>query len=140
MLKLWLGVLVIVAAATGARAQQPAASPFESRAELAPRGRIDELVFHRLEQLHIQAAYLCSDSVFVRRVYLDTIGTLPSAEETSSFLADQDPNKRSTLIERLLARGEFADYWSMKWSDLLRVKAEFPINLWPNAARQQTID
>src|SRR5208337_1814505 len=48
---------------------------------------------------------------------------------------NSDPNKRRALIERLLARDEFADYWAMKWSDLLRVKAEFPINLWPNAAQ-----
>src|SRR5208282_4259168 len=47
----------------------------------------------------------------------------------------RDPNKRRALIDRLLERDEFADYWAMKWSDLLRVKAEFPINLWPNAAQ-----
>src|SRR5690606_32795835 len=45
------------------------------------------------------------------------------------------PNKRSVLIDRLLERKEFVDYWAMKWSDLLRVKSEFPINLWPNAVQ-----
>ena len=50
-------------------------------------------------------------------------------------MLDRDPNKRRALIDRLLKRDEFADYWAMKWSDLLRVKAEFPINLWPNAAQ-----
>jgi hypothetical protein len=79
-------------------------------------------------------ANLCSDAVFVRRAFLDVIGTLPGPQETFQFLADRDPNKRSALIDRLLERDEFADYWAMKWSDLLRVKAEFPINLWPNAA------
>ena len=84
----------------------------------------------------IQPAKLCSDAVFVRRVYLDVIGTLPTAAGGhGSSCADQDPNKRSALIDRLLERDEFADYWAMKWSDLLRVKAEFPINLWPNAVQ-----
>ena len=73
--------------------------------------------------------------MFVRRVYLDVIGTLPSGEEAREFILDRSPNKRRALIDRLLEREEFADYWAMKWSDLLRVKAEFPINLWPNAAQ-----
>jgi hypothetical protein len=101
----------------------------------APRGRIDELVFGKLEQSGVQPAPLCSDAVFVRRAYLDMIGTLPTAQEARAFLQDQDPNKRAVLIDRLLEREEFADYWAMKWSDLLRVKSEFPINLWPNAVQ-----
>ncbi len=108
---------------------------FESQTELAQRNEIDQLVFARLDQLGIPPANLCSDEVFVRRVYLDVIGTLPTAKETSQFLDDADPDKRSKLIDRLLERDEFADYWTMKWADLLRVKAEFPINLWPNAAQ-----
>ena len=73
--------------------------------------------------------------MFVRRAYMDVIGTQPSAREASSFILSRDPDKRAKLIDRLLARDEFADYWAMKWSDLLRVKAEFPIDLWPNAAQ-----
>jgi len=96
---------------------------------------IDDLVSARWKQLGIQAANASSDAVFLRRAYLDTIGTLPTAQEAAAFLADSDPQKRPALIDRLLARDEFADYWAMKWSDLLRVKAEFPINLWPNAAQ-----
>lgn len=97
--------------------------------------RIDELVFNRLKRLGIEPAPICSDAVFLRRVYLDVIGTLPGAREAVAFLQDHSPDKRSRLIDRLLERKEFADYWAMKWSDLLRVKAEFPINLWPNAAQ-----
>jgi len=118
-----------------AGAETSAASTFESAAEFRPQGKIDELVFARLKQLGIQPAHLCSDEVFVRRAYLDVIGTLPTAQEALQFLQDRDPNKRRALIDRLLERKEFADYWAMKWSDLLRVKAEFPINLWPNAAQ-----
>ena len=83
----------------------------------------------------IEPAALCSDEVFIRRVYLDAIGTLPAAEDVRTFLQDKNPNKRDLLIDRLLEREEFADYWAMRWCNLLRVKSEFPINLWPNAVQ-----
>jgi len=100
-----------------------------------PRSEIDRAVFPQLARLAIPPAHPCTDAVFVRRVYLDVIGTLPTAAEARQFLQSQQPNKRDLLIDQLLQRDEFADYWAMKWSDLLRVKAEFPINLWPNAAQ-----
>lgn len=78
---------------------------------------------------------LCSDAVFVRRVYLDLLGVLPSAREARAFINNRKAEKRRDLIERLINREEFADYWAMKWGDRLRIKAEFPINLWPNAAQ-----
>ena len=109
--------------------------PYSIPAGCKPSAGIDKLVFADLERLRIQPAQLCSDAVFVRRAGLDIIGTLPTAKEASDFLLSREPNQRAALIERLLAREEFADYWAMKWSDLLRVKAEFPINLWPNAAQ-----
>jgi hypothetical protein len=88
-----------------------------------------------LRRKGIQPANLCSDEVFIRRVYLDVNGSLPEPQEVRSFLQNRSPHKRATLINRLLKREEFADYWSLKWCDLLRVKAEFPINLWPNAVQ-----
>lgn len=109
--------------------------PYESRPAPAPQSQIDRIVFANLRTLGIKPANMCSDPVFLRRVYLDVIGTLPTAKEAREFIADKDPKKRSKLIDSLLERDEFADYWAMKWSDLLRVKAEFPINLWPNAAQ-----
>ena len=112
-----------------------APSPYESQTVLAPGNKIDGLVLSQLQELKIQPAPVCSDAVFVRRVYLDVIGTLPTAFEAETFILDKNPNKRAVLIDRLLERDEFADYWAMKWSDLLRIKAEFPINLWPNAAQ-----
>ena len=111
------------------------ANPFEADTFSTPSTAIDEIVFGRLKQLGIEPARPCSDAVFVRRVYLDLIGTLPTAKEASAFLQSRDATKRSDLINRLMTREEFADYWAMKWSDLLRIKAEFPINLWPNAAQ-----
>lgn len=108
---------------------------FETAAIPKPESAIDAFVLRRLAQLGIEPARICSDAVFIRRVYLDVIGTLPTATEVKEFLLDKNPNKRTVLIDRLLSRAEFAEYWAMKWSDLLRVKAEFPINLWPNAAQ-----
>jgi hypothetical protein len=111
------------------------AGPYETSLTPTPISLLDHYVFARLQYLGIQPAKMCSDAAFVRRVFLDTIGTLPTPEETVAFLADKSVHKRRDLIERLLARDEFADYWAMKWCDVLRVKAEFPINLWPNAVQ-----
>ena len=100
-----------------------------------PARSIDTLTQSAWQSAGIQPARVCSDEVFVRRVYLDVIGTLPTANEALAFLEDQNPDKRNLLIDRLLDRDEFADYWAMKWCELLRVKSEFPINLWPNAVQ-----
>jgi hypothetical protein len=114
-------------AAPSARQRPPSAPATTSRTT------IDDLV--RGTTARSAAPALCSDAVFLRRAYLDVIGTLPTPEEARAFLTDQQPDKRRTLIDRLLQRDEYADYWAMKWSDLLRVKSEFPINLWPNAVQ-----
>jgi hypothetical protein len=108
---------------------------FESPVQPVPAGKLDEMVFAKLATMDIQPV-LCSDAVFLRRVYLDVTGTLPSAEEAKAFLDDPDvENKRRLLVDRLLERSEYADYWAMKWGDMLRIKAEIPVNLWPNAAQ-----
>lgn len=120
---------------TSARGLDATSVPFEAAVPLTPANRIDELVFAQLEKKKIQPAHLCPDAVFVRRVYLDVTGTLPTAAEARNFILDTTPTKRGALIDRLLARDEFVDYQAMKWSDLLRIKSEFPINLWPNAAQ-----
>jgi len=130
-----LVALALAVSAAAPEAENPRVTPFESDVDLPHQGKIDELVFGRLKQLGIEPARVCSDEVFLRRVFLDVIGTLPTSQEARQFLMDKDPNKRRALVERLLGREEFADYWAMKWSDLLRIKAEFPINLWPNAAQ-----
>jgi hypothetical protein len=96
---------------------------------------LDATVLANLRQHGITPAPVCSDSVFVRRVYLDVIGTLPTGTEAHQFITDRNADKRSLLIDRLLERKEFADCWSLKWCDLLRVKSEYPINLWPNAVQ-----
>ncbi|HEY3787940.1 MAG TPA: DUF1549 domain-containing protein [Urbifossiella sp.] len=82
---------------------------------------IDKHVWDKLARLGIPPSGPSADSEFLRRVYLDTIGTLPTANEARAFLASTDANKRAKLIDTLLERPEYADYWSMQWADLLRV-------------------
>jgi hypothetical protein len=132
-----LTLLLLLCSTPGLRAAAPeaAASPYEGQAVSEPFSKIDACVFQRQKSLGIEPARLCSDSVFVRRVFLDAIGSLPTAEEAKSFIADPTPDKRSRLIDALLEREEYADTWAMKWSDLLRIKSEFPINLWPNGVQ-----
>ena len=108
---------------------------FECSADFNAQNPIDTYMLAAWRRRGIEPANLCSDSVFVRRVYLDVIGTLPEPDDVLAFVADAPPDKRARLIDALLQREEFADYWALKWCDLLRVKAEFPINLWPNAVQ-----
>ncbi len=82
---------------------------------------IDKLVWDRLTVLGIAPTEIADDATFLRRVHLDTIGTLPTAEEARAFLASKEPNKRAKLIDALLERPEYADFWAQKWSDILRV-------------------
>lgn len=82
---------------------------------------VDKHVWDRLERLGIPPSDPADDATFLRRVCLDVIGTLPTTKEARDFLADPDPKKRDKLIDRLLDRPEYADYWAMKWADLLRV-------------------
>ncbi|MBI3822725.1 MAG: DUF1549 domain-containing protein [Planctomycetes bacterium] len=82
---------------------------------------IDRHAWDNLTRLGIPPADLCDDATFLRRVHLDTIGTLPTAAEARAFLNDKTPNKRALLIDKLLVRPEYADFWAMKWSDVLRV-------------------
>lgn len=81
---------------------------------------IDAAVFAKQKELQLLPAAVCSDEVFVRRVFLDTIGTLPSPEEAAAFLDSKDKNKRAKLIDSLLEREEFAYFWALKWADVLR--------------------
>ena len=83
---------------------------------------VDHHVFEKIRQLQILHSDNCTDEDFVRRVYLDVIGMLPDPGESKAFLADTDPAKRAKLIDTLLERPEFAEFWALKWGDLLRVR------------------
>lgn len=85
---------------------------------------IDDLVLDKLKKLNIAPSGLCDDSTFIRRAYLDAAGILPTAEEVENFLADKSTAKRQALIDKLIGRDEFVDYWAYKWSDLLLVSSK----------------
>jgi hypothetical protein len=88
----------------------------------APRRNfIDDLVLEKLRSLNIPPSPRCTDAEFIRRAFIDTMGILPTEKETRDFLAQRSSKKRDRLIESLLQRPEFVDYWSYKWSDLLLV-------------------
>ena len=77
----------------------------------------------KLRELRIRPSGLCSDAEFIRRAYLDAAGILPTRMEVETFLADPSPDKRARLVDALLERPEYVDYWAYKWSDLLLVSS-----------------
>jgi hypothetical protein len=85
---------------------------------------IDRLVIAKLKKLHILPSEAAADSEFLRRVFLDVIGTLPTPDEVRRFLDDKRTDRRARLVDALLERPEFADYWALKWADLLRVDSQ----------------
>jgi hypothetical protein len=124
-------VLLALAAVAGARPPMP---PYEAEVAV-PETALDRAAAPALQRAGLKPAPLCSDAVFLRRVHVDVIGRIPTLEEVREFAADPASDKRARCIDRLLEREEFADYWAMKWCEVLRVKSEFPVNLWPNAAQ-----
>jgi hypothetical protein len=105
------------------RIVSPLPSPVDPKifAAASRRNYIDDLVLKKLAALHIPPSPECDDHVFIRRAYLDAAGILPTPAEVQKFIADKRPDKRSRLIDALLTRPEFIDYWAYKWSDMLLV-------------------
>lgn len=98
---------------------------------------VDEHLYRKMKLLGLAPAELASDDVFIRRASLDLCGVLPKPEEVRAFLADARPDKRARLIDSLLERPEYADYWALKWADLLGVnrraiqaKGTYSFHLW----------
>ena len=94
--------------------------PSTTYTTLPRRNFIDDLVWQKLERLGIVPSPPASDAAFLRRAYLDAIGRLPTAAEARTFLADKNPKKKEQLVDRLLERPEYVDFWANKWADLLR--------------------
>ncbi len=88
--------------------------------EVAEANYIDHHIFAKLRTLRINSSELCGDTVFLRRVFLDLLGLLPTEREAQTFASDRHRDKRARMIEQLLERPEFADFWALKWADLLR--------------------
>jgi hypothetical protein len=85
---------------------------------------VDDAVFKKLADLRIEPSELSGDDEFIRRAFIDTIGTLPTSQEVRDFLASKEPGKRAKLIDALLERSEFVDYWALQLSDLLQNRKE----------------
>lgn len=96
------------------------ALPGSSEEEIKADNFIDRAVFGKLRKMNIAPYPLSSDREFVRRVYLDTIGTLPLPEEVHAFMSDAQPDKRARLIDRLLERDEYSSFWAVKFEDWFR--------------------
>ncbi len=83
---------------------------------------VDNHVFTKLKTLRINPSSPCSDEVFMRRAYLDLLGLIPTGDEARAFAQEKAPDKRARLVDRLLVRQEFADFWALKWADVLKVE------------------
>ncbi len=123
MLKPTLCLLMMLAATL--QAADPYVKPNPIRIVSKP----DQPLRFIWQKSHLEA----SDSVLVRRLYLGLAGRLPTADEARAYVNSTEPNKYENLVDQLLNSDGFADYWTLHWCDTLRIKSEFPINLWPNA-------
>jgi len=115
----------------------PGKVPAEVYAKLPRNNFLDGHVWAKLQQLGITPSDSAGDATFHRRAFLDIIGRLPAPDETRAYLKDADPKKREKLIDRLLDRPEYADFWANKWTDLLRpnafhvgIKATYNLDQW----------
>jgi hypothetical protein len=119
------GEVAVMANYMGAVGVFQAMIPSDRRLASFPRlpeaNFIDTLVHGKLEKLQILPSAGTDDATFLRRASLDIIGRLPTAEASRRFLEDKAGDRRAKLVDRLLKRPEYADYWALKWSDLLRV-------------------
>ncbi|MCY3012535.1 MAG: DUF1549 and DUF1553 domain-containing protein [Planctomycetota bacterium] len=105
--------------------------------EIPRNNWIDDLVIDKLKSLDVMPSELSTETVFLRRLFLDAIGRLPTPEEVAEFLADERSDRRVRWIDRVLDQPEYADFWANKWADLLRpnpyrvgIKATYSLDHW----------
>lgn len=114
--------------------------------EFPPNNFIDDESAAKWRELGLVPSPLCSDVEFVRRAMLDAVGAVPTPDEIEAFLEDRAPDKRSKLIDRLLDRPEYVDYWTLKWGDVLRINSDklgaqgmLAFNLWLRKAFRENV-
>jgi hypothetical protein len=95
--------------------------PMANYPTLVARNFVDEFVFAKLKATNLLPSADSRDDHFVRRLYLDVLGVVPSVEETTKFLDSQDPDKRAKLIDQLLNRRERAEFWAQYFADVFRL-------------------
>ncbi len=98
---------------------------------VASNNFIDDYVFAKLKTLELPPSGLADDATFLRRAYLDIIGLIPTSDEARAFLTDKDPDKRAKLVDRLLERPEYADFWALYWGDHLNNTKQLLYNKGP---------
>lgn len=114
----WFDSQIVLARLTSPFTHDLASAEYENAAR---RNVIDDKVLAQLQRLKLKPSPRSTDSEFLRRAYLDTIGVLPTPEESRTFLSSTEPDKRDKLIDTLLARPEFVDYWTYRWADMLMI-------------------
>ncbi len=131
---LLLGTLLMFCQAS---AEEPFEQPLpkEMTAKNRKLSEIDSILYEQWTNRNLPEVPQASDAVFIRRAYLTATGRLPSGRDVREFLKDKTPGKRAKLVDRLLNSPEYADMMTMRFADMLRIKSEFPINLWPNAVQ-----
>ena len=107
---------------------------------------VDTHVYAKLKMMNIAPSGLCTDDEFVRRAFLDCVGRMPTPDEVKAFLADKDAKKRDKLIEKLVDLPEFADFWALKWADVLRssrktiqLKGSYAFQAWLRESFQKNV-
>lgn len=121
-----VGAAVVVAryvdkfAIVGAAAPLKEPVPAEYYANLPRNNAIDGHVWEGLKRLNLTASEPAPEHRFLRRVYIDIIGRIPTSDEARAFLDDPSPQKREHLVDRLLENPEYAEHWANQWADLLR--------------------
>jgi hypothetical protein len=101
----------------------PAEVEFAWPDTVKPVNYVDELVHAKLRKMRIVPSEVCTDEVFIRRVFIDILGVLPTPAEFAQFMGDARPDKRALLIDTLLKRPEFPELWAMKWAEMLRIES-----------------
>ena len=110
-------------------------SAFEKSSGFDSEQPLNKILFKHWQEKSIKYPASASDAVFLRRVMLTAAGRLPTADEARDFIFDDTPGKHARVIEKILNSPEYADMQAMRFADMLRIKSEFPINLWPNAVQ-----
>jgi len=124
----------------------PGDVPAQVYDELPRKNFIDGLVWKKLQRLKITPSKECSDEKYLRRVYIDIIGRVPTSEEARQFLDDSKPDRRKRLVDELLEQPEYAEHWANKWADLLRpnpyrvgIKAVLNYDAWVRSAFRENM-
>ncbi len=110
-------------------------SPFEKRSYIDNTSPVNRVLFAHWSLGGVKFPATASDAVFLRRVALTAAGRLPTAAEVRKFLADKSPGRYAAAVEKFLHDPGYVSMQSMRFADLLRIKSEFPVNLWPNAVQ-----